>query len=199
MATWWTSDTHFSHTNIIRYTNRPFAGVDEMNAHLIARWNERVSPTDDVWHLGDLALGRDISRQVMMTASLNGKRRLIPGNHDRVASFFEGGDQRARFRRVYEDAGWEIMPEQLEHQIDGHRVVVCHFPYTGDSLPGRDRYQAHRPVDRGLPIIHGHVHADFVQRGRQFNVGVDVRGYAPVAEQEIASWLNRLRRADQTA
>jgi calcineurin-like phosphoesterase family protein len=116
-----------------------------------------------------------------------------------VASFFEGGDQRARFRRVYEDAGWEIMPEQLEHQIDGHRVVVCHFPYTGDSLPGRDRYQAHRPVDRGLPIIHGHVHADFAERGRQFNVGVDVRGYAPVAEQEIASWLDRLLRADQTA
>jgi calcineurin-like phosphoesterase family protein len=60
MATWWTSDTHFSHVNIIRYCDRPFATVDEMNAEMIARWNDTVAPADDVWHLGDLALGQDI-------------------------------------------------------------------------------------------------------------------------------------------
>ncbi len=189
MATWWTSDTHFSHINIIRYTNRPFASVDEMNAALIERWNERVSPSDDVWHLGDLALGANIARQVQLTARLNGTRRLVPGNHDRVASFFEGGDQRSRFWPVYEAAGWEIMPEQLEHEIAGHRVVICHFPYTGDSLPGRDRYRRNRPVDHGLPIIHGHVHTDFAVRGRQYNVGVDVRDYAPVPEVDLVRWL----------
>lgn len=192
MTTWWTSDTHFSHANIIRYTHRPFADVDEMNRVLIARWNERVAPDDEVWHLGDLALGRDIEQQVRMTAVLNGRRRLVPGNHDRVASFYEGGDQRERFRPVYEAAGWEIMPEQFEHVIAGHRVMVSHFPYEGDSLPGRDRYRAERPVDRGLPILHGHVHTDFAERGRQFNVGVDVRGYAPVPEETVVRWLESL-------
>jgi calcineurin-like phosphoesterase family protein len=192
VTTWWTSDTHFSHANIIRYTNRPFADVSEMNAELIARWNRVVAPGDEVWHLGDLALGKEIAEQVAMTAVLNGHRRLVPGNHDRVASFFEGGDQRARFRQVYEDAGWEIMPEEFEHDIAGRRVLVSHFPYRGDSQDGPDRYRANRPLDRGLPILHGHVHTEFAERGRQFNVGVDVRDYAPVPEEAIIAWLTTL-------
>ncbi|SEB58954.1 Calcineurin-like phosphoesterase superfamily protein [Paramicrobacterium humi] len=191
MTTWWTADTHFSHVNIIRYTHRPFADVDEMNRELIARWNDRVAPDDDVWHLGDLALGHPIEDQIAMTAQLNGRRRLVPGNHDRVATFFEGGDQRAKYWRVYEDAGWQIMPERLEHSIEGRRVLVCHFPYRGDSL-AKDRYRAERPLDHGLPILHGHVHTEFAERGRQFNVGVDVRDYAPVDERAIVDWLRSL-------
>jgi len=191
MTTWWTSDTHFSHANIIRYSKRPFASVDEMNRELIRRWNERVAPDDVVWHLGDLALGKDIRRQVALTSELNGRRRLVPGNHDRVASFFEGGDQRDKFWRDYEAAGWEIMPEELEHDIAGHRVVVSHFPYTGDSQH-MERYLHRRPTDRGLPVIHGHVHGEFAERGRQFNVGVDVRDYVPVNENEIIKWLESL-------
>jgi calcineurin-like phosphoesterase family protein len=196
MATWWTSDTHFSHANIIRYANRPFVDVAEMNAELISRWNARVAPGDDVWHLGDLALGHDIQRQVAMTSALNGRRRLVPGNHDRVASFFEGGDQRRRFWPIYEAAGWEIQPEQFEHDTDGYRVMVCHFPYRGDSLDSGDRYTAERPLDAGLPILHGHVHTDFAVQGRQYNVGVDVHDYAPVHQDEILSWLRSLTPPD---
>lgn len=192
MTTWWTSDTHFSHANIIKYTQRPFADTDEMNRELTSRWNAVVAPTDVVWHLGDLALGRDIEQQVMMTAALNGRKLLVPGNHDRIASFYEGGQQRERFRRVYESAGWEIMPEELEHEIQGRTVLVSHFPYAGDSHSDHDRYLANRPIDRGLPIIHGHVHTEFAERGRQFNVGVDVRDYRPVNEDRIATWLQQL-------
>lgn len=38
-----TSDHHFSHANIIRYCNRPFASAEEMNQELIRRWNQTVS------------------------------------------------------------------------------------------------------------------------------------------------------------
>lgn len=52
-----TSDTHFNHTNIIRFCERPFERVDEMNEKLIDNWNSVVSPEDFVFHLGDFCLG----------------------------------------------------------------------------------------------------------------------------------------------
>ena len=76
--------------------------------------------------------------------------------------------------------------------VAGRRVLVSHFPYRGDSKDGPDRYRTNRPLDRGLPILHGHVHTEFAERGRQFNVGVDVRDYAPVAEDTIVAWLATL-------
>ena len=54
---WVTSDTHFNHANIIKYCNRPFSSVEEMNETIIANWNKVVSEDDMVYHLGDFALG----------------------------------------------------------------------------------------------------------------------------------------------
>ena len=51
------SDTHFSHSNVIRYENRPFRDADEMDKHMIEKWNEVVSENDLVFHLGDVVIG----------------------------------------------------------------------------------------------------------------------------------------------
>jgi calcineurin-like phosphoesterase family protein len=56
---WFTSDTHFSHNNIIRYCNRPFSNVEEMDEVLINNWNNKVKQNDDVYHLGDIIFSRD--------------------------------------------------------------------------------------------------------------------------------------------
>ena len=48
-----TSDLHLGHANIIRYCDRPFANVGEMDAELIRRWNETVGEEDVVYFLGD--------------------------------------------------------------------------------------------------------------------------------------------------
>ena len=52
-----TSDTHFNHTNIIRFCNRPFKDVTHMNETIIANWNSVVGPDDIIFHLGDFCLG----------------------------------------------------------------------------------------------------------------------------------------------
>lgn len=80
---WVTSDTHFNHANIIKYCNRPFSSVEEMNETIIANWNKVVSQGDTVYHLGDFALG-DKSLIPDFIRRLNGHISFIMGNHDNL-------------------------------------------------------------------------------------------------------------------
>ena len=80
---WVTSDTHFNHANIIKYCNRPFSSVEEMNETIIANWNKVVSERDIVYHLGDFALG-DKSLIPNILRRLNGCIKVIMGNHDNL-------------------------------------------------------------------------------------------------------------------
>ena len=76
-----TSDTHFSHKNIIRYCDRPFASVEEMNKGIITMWNETVPKDGIVFHMGDVCFGGN-ARWEEMLSQLNGTIYLIRGNHD---------------------------------------------------------------------------------------------------------------------
>lgn len=53
MANFYISDLHIGHENILRFDNRPFADVNEMNNKLIENWNARVRSDDTVYILGD--------------------------------------------------------------------------------------------------------------------------------------------------
>ena len=55
MQYWFSADFHLNHKNILRYTNRPFKNINEMNYVLIKNWNSRVKPEDTVFFLGDFA------------------------------------------------------------------------------------------------------------------------------------------------
>ena len=55
------SDTHFGHSNIIKYCDRPFHSVSEMNEKLIDNWNNIVTEQDHIYHLGDVYFGTDTS------------------------------------------------------------------------------------------------------------------------------------------
>lgn len=80
------SDTHWFHKNIIRYTGRPFDSVQEMNETMIKRWNSKVKPDDLVIHLGDFAL-TDLNKLRWLKEQLNGQIFLILGNHDKAYFF----------------------------------------------------------------------------------------------------------------
>lgn len=184
-----TSDHHFGHARISELAQRPFASVEEMNATMIERWNAIVGPDDVVLHLGDLALG-PITESIALTAQLNGRRFLVPGNHDRISPATQSNRAVERFRPLYEDAGWSILPEVLAGTRHGRRLLASHYPYSGDTT-GMDRHGKHRPTDHGIPLIHGHTHERrFGAHGtHEFHVGVDAFGFAPVEFAVVDAWL----------
>jgi calcineurin-like phosphoesterase family protein len=183
---WFTSDLHFGHANIIRYSGRPYADVDEMDRDLVARWNATVADDDEVWVLGDVAMGR-IDESLLLVAELAGTKRLVPGNHDRC---WPGrGEKAAGWAARYVQAGFaEVLPEEVDLTIAGRPARACHFPYHGDSHD-EARFESHRPVDDGRLLLHGHVHTRWRVQGRQVNVGCDVWDYRPVSEDAIVAAL----------
>ena len=77
-------DCHFGHRNIIKYCNRPFASVEEMTDTLIKNWNGVVGKNDIVYVVGDFALcGKQ--KIIEIGQQLNGRKRLILGNHDQAS------------------------------------------------------------------------------------------------------------------
>jgi len=76
---WVTSDQHFDHSNIIKYCDRPFEDVREMNLTLINNFNSVVKEDDITYHLGDFCFKRE---PLQYLKRLNGKHCLIKGNHD---------------------------------------------------------------------------------------------------------------------
>lgn len=187
MTMWFTSDTHFGHANIIKFCDRPFDSVDEMNEQLVSRWNALVHPEDIVFHMGDVAMGT-IVESLRYIPRLNGYKYLVPGNHDRC---WRGHKKvRAVDFQMYRDVGFELLNE-TEHMVIGQTpdshgtvVTVSHMPYEGDSHD-EDRFMDWRPDDDGRWLIHGHVHEKWQVNGRQINVGVDVWDFQPVAESQL--------------
>ena len=187
MTRFFTSDHHFGHANIINLANRPFNTVNHMNEVMIEKWNAVVKPTDTVYHLGDFALG-SIADTLPLAARLNGFKVLIVGNHDRI---FKGESKKRikRFDPEYRKVFQTIWKNGGALTISGINVLLSHFPYDSDSH-GQDRYKEYRFKDKGIPVIHGHVHqkhqVSFSERGTlQVHIGVDAWNFEPVPQETI--------------
>lgn len=83
MKTFFTSDLHFGHENVLKFDNRPFQTVEEMNEELIRRWNDKVGKGDLVYVLGDFIWKSETNEASSLIKKLNGQIILIKGNHDR--------------------------------------------------------------------------------------------------------------------
>jgi calcineurin-like phosphoesterase family protein len=182
VTTWYTSDWHFGHTNVLGFgPGRPFDTIEAHDAALIARHNAIVAPDDDVWVLGDVALG-DIERSLACCAAMNGRLCLLCGNHDRPVSARTAAKREHWVQRYRAEGGfYEVITENSITITlpSGIEVLASHYPYAGDSS-STERFADRRPIDQGSWLIHGHVHHKWQVNGRQINVGVDVWNYEPV-------------------
>ena len=200
MALWFTSDLHFGHENIIRYCGRPFSDANSMNSGIVDSINTHVGPEDDLWILGDLAMGNLESNLRVTRRLIAGTVTLVAGNHDRAHPYAARGnaEKQERWEADYvTEAGLHaLIPGNTEMVLaSGISVNVSHFPYAANSresgAPERERsIDAYRPVDDGRWLLCGHVHEKWRQRGKCINVGIDAWGGRPVSEAELVTAIN---------
>lgn len=166
MTIWFTSDTHFNHANVIKYCQRPFKSVEEMNAGLVAKWNASVKPGDDLYFLGDFALGKERDAVDHILPMLNGRKFLIKGNHDASC--------------VKATVRWASVHDYLEIRPEGAPLIVlCHYPFA-----------VWNGSHHGSINLHGHSHGTFKSPNpRQIDVGVDCWDYKPVSLRSLMDFI----------
>lgn len=173
-----TADSHFNHTNIIKFCNRPFKSVEQMNETLITNWNSVVSEDDIVFHLGDFCLG-GAAEWTKLLDRLNGKIYLILGNHD-LKNFRQGFIQR-----------FEHVALQMFIMVDKQKMYLCHYPFLCFEGGYKDVWQ-----------LFGHVHTRENNTGidaerlrylypTQYDVGVDNNDFKPVSFNEVKEIIDR--------
>lgn len=155
-----TADHHFGHGKIIGLCARPFTDVEEMNEAMISTWNQTVGRRDDVWHLGDFAFRGGADFKAGIFSRLNGRKRLVVGNHDDKATL---------------SLPWSDPPVQLARvAAEGVRLVLCHYGLR--VWPG---------LHRGAIHLYGHSHGRLPGSSLCLDVGVDSWNYRPVSVHEI--------------
>lgn len=164
------ADTHFYHEPIIKFSNRPFKSVEEMNQKLIQNWNETVkSPEDEVYVLGDFVYHGSGEQANEILKQLHGKKYLIRGNHEEYLD-----DPK------FDKSLFEWIKDYYTFKCDGRKFVLFHYPI----LEWDDYY---------IQAIHlyGHVHnidPDYFTKtlgGHAVNVGVDMTGYKPISMDDV--------------
>ncbi len=158
MAIFFIADTHFTEENIIKYENRPFASVQDMNESLIEKWNARVCDEDIVYVLGDFGA---LEQEKEILTRLRGIKYLVKGNHDIKENEYY---RKAGFQEVYD------CPILLESFW-----ILSHEPlYVNENMPYANLF--------------GHVHnsplfKDFSKQ--HYCVSVERTDYAPISFDEI--------------
>lgn len=207
MGIYLTSDNHFGHVNVIKYSGRPFNSVEEMHEVMIENWNKIIKPGDVLYHLGDFSLSRKWVET--LTPKLNGCKILVAGNHDRVHPI-QSNTVYEKWRKIYWEYGWQDVQLELNWPgalVGSFHIRLSHFPYASDRSD--ERYQEWRPKkDKEAILFCGHVHEKWKyfyqteyyssgigysernktwteERLAAINVGVDQWDYTPVNLEEL--------------
>ena len=178
---------NFCHGNVIKYNNRPFETVQEMNERLIENWNKTIPDYAHVFILGDFAFANK-NRWKRILDRLTGHKHLILGNHDDCANIpeecFESIGDLCKVSIKISDNNWKTF-------ILSHRPFLC---WEGN--------------ERGVIALSGHIHIspdrdktctngdvalwNMVQDyGLRYDVGVDNNNYFPINALEILEKIEK--------
>lgn len=174
-----TSDTHYSHKNILNFSDRPYKSVEEMDEELIKNWNSVVDNGDRIYHLGDFTFDHDNVESILKR--LNGQKFLIQGNHCKI-----NNHTRPIFEKYFEwIKDYFVLKIKNGKNIPSTKIILSHYPF-----------EVWDAQHNGSLHFYGHVHkinrhldmrTDIVRR---YNVGVDFpnNNFTPIELSEIITW-----------
>ena len=172
---WYSSDFHLGHTNILKYCNRPFSNVDEMNRYIYDLMYNTMSENDTLIHLGDLIFkGKE---SIIENIDNSGVKLVnLKGNHDNKNLKYNIGNVLLK----YNFAGQDVI--LLEHRPSnechhkkifetlGIKVCICGHVHNNSKWKVSDNcYAAYDPE---LDVVN-------------INVGLDCFGYKLVSEEDL--------------
>ena len=169
---WFTSDQHWRHANILKFTNRDgtlirpgFRDLAHMDEHMMDMWNQTVKPTGDkVYQCGDFCFNAADGEKIIKR--LHGHKRWIPGNHDKIkelAKFFE----KVNIWRIFKEEGFIVTHVPIIEGCFRHKVVLN---------------------------VHGHTHQNIIP-GPYKNICVEHTAFRPVHIDELTAIATKMRNA----
>jgi len=188
MTTLYTSDSHLSHTNIIRYAKRPYRDVAEMNADIVAKLREAEAACDRLVHAGDLCFNlRFFLEQHGPIFASNVGKIFVAGNHDRMAPGPKMDAYASQFDAICGDERtWKEHNYALIDTLDGQwvKVLVSHKP---QSVTEGVNVYGHVHNNLLFPGEGHHPEDDWVMAsGVHFCACVELHDFRPVSLQQLA-------------
>jgi calcineurin-like phosphoesterase family protein len=164
---YFTSDLHLGHKNIIKYCNRPFLNVEEMNETIINNWNNKITNEDIVYNIGDFCFG-DAS---YFLSKLNGNKHLLLGDHDKQIN---NGLKKLAY--IHKE---KIIEIPIEVNNKKQLIILCHWCMR--TWP-KSHYNSWH--------LFGHSHGRLNSIGKSHDVGIDNNNFNPLSLIDIIEIMN---------
>ncbi len=173
MSIFVTSDLHFGHKNIIKYENRPYETIEQMDKDLINKWNSVVKENDTIYILGDFSWHKGEQTNEILK-QLNGNKILIIGNHDEI--FLKD--------KKFDKTLFEEITIYKQIKYNKKVFVLFHYPIA-----------EHNGKMNGYIHLYGHIHSMNLELEKELgelchNVGVDRNDYTPVNIEEYIGGID---------
>ena len=156
------SDLHLGHEGALKWARdyREGETIDEMNEWLITQWNSVVGNRDLVWVLGDVSFKLE---DLPLLDRMNGRKKLTLGNHDTFPL--------SEYEKYFE---W----------------VGAYKKYKGFWLSHMPLHSYDMDHCRVRGNIHGHLHQNFLDDYRYYNVCIEHCDGVPINFQSILEYHN---------
>ena len=179
---WFTSDWHLDHVNIMKYCNRPFEKIEDMNQTIFSNFFDIIHRGDTVYFLGDLSFGqRHLSYFFLMLRDRGITVHFIIGNHDKdLIKFTKEKNFFATFSTTIQHLIF-----LLNIEIENQSVTLCHYPMLTFNKSHYGAWQ-----------LYGHHHNNTYYKnippeimGKKMNIGVDVNNFKPVSWNQVKAYM----------